>query len=85
MAQYIGSITDLMTIKSRTPAECYVYRKPDAKVPALQRSAMSMVKPDTAPTEWNVGADVCYRHVAPNEDRKMKLGNLLAGPIGAVS
>ena len=26
--------------ESRTPAECYVYRKPDAKVPALQRSAM---------------------------------------------
>ena len=34
-------ITDLGWIDSRTPAECYVYRKPDTKVLALQRSAMS--------------------------------------------
>ena len=27
-------------MSSRTPAECYVYRKPDAQIPALQRSAM---------------------------------------------
>ena len=35
---------------SSTPAECYVYRKPDCQTLALQRSAMCH-KSRTAPTE----------------------------------
>ena len=34
------SITDLVTDMSHTPAECYVYRKRDIQILALQRSAM---------------------------------------------
>ena len=34
------SITDLVTDVSHTPAECYVYRKRDIQILALQRSAM---------------------------------------------
>ena len=34
------SIVDLMITNSRTPAECHVYRKRDAQILALQRSAM---------------------------------------------
>ena len=43
-------ITDLLTDLARTPAECYVYRKREVQILALQRSAMCRER-HTAPLE----------------------------------
>ena len=68
-------IIDLLTDLARTPAECYVYRKLDVQILALQRSAMCRER-HTDPLERGLKNKLgstkstrCYKHVAPAEQR----------------